>query len=348
MISENEKINVLILDDQLVQREGIARVVEKSDKMTVIGVASNTKEALKILMSNKVEIALVDLVLKDEQGISVGKMMRNMKPDLKVIIYTREKSMIVAAKIIRESKETLEPRLHGYILTRKIDSPEYLHDVYAYILQTGYYIDSDVFRWHYQLKEIEPLTPREEECAILVARGMSNSEIADRMYISLRRVENLNNSLYLKFRIIGNPGDPGRRVLLAETIKLLYGHQLPATHIKLLLIEDQEVVRTRIIRQLSLVVDHISIAEAENGIEGINLANKIKPDIILSDIHLPDIDGFQVARQIVSKFSKSKIILISSEVSPTYQKEALQAGALGLLPKKQVNINAIMRLCYPR
>jgi DNA-binding NarL/FixJ family response regulator len=341
------KASVLILDDQLIQREGISRILESSDSMRLAGVAATSDQAMEILKSTEVELALVDLILKNEQGIIVGRAMRKLKPDLKVIIYTREKSMILAAEIVKESKENSEPRLHGYILTRKISSPTYLQTVYEQILNTGYYIDPDVLRWHYRLKDLEPLTPREEECAILVARGMSNPEIAERMVISLRRVENLNNALYLKFSILGKPRDPGRRVLLAEAIKLLYGHRLPAVNIRLLLIEDKVSVRTRLSQKISIGGELEVTAEANTGQKGIDLAKEMSPDIILTDVHLPDMDGFMVTRQILQSLPTAKVILISSDPSPTYIHEALRAGATGFIHKNQISVDAIMRLSYP-
>jgi DNA-binding NarL/FixJ family response regulator len=77
------------------------------------------------------------------------------------------------------------------VLTEHIFSSNHLEAIYDTILRTGYYVDPEVLEWHYRLSEFEPLTPREEECALLVADGRSNREIADRMVLSRRRVENL-------------------------------------------------------------------------------------------------------------------------------------------------------------
>ena len=65
MTVKNDKISVLILDDQLVQREGISRVLESSESMRIAGIASTSDEALEILKSEVVELALIDLVLKN-------------------------------------------------------------------------------------------------------------------------------------------------------------------------------------------------------------------------------------------------------------------------------------------
>jgi DNA-binding NarL/FixJ family response regulator len=77
------------------------------------------------------------------------------------------------------------------------------------------------------------------------------------------------------------------------------------------------------------------------------LAIEKKPDIILTDIHLPDMDGFHVTREILHTLPQTKIIVISSDPSSTYISEAVHAGAVSFLPKNQVNSETIMRLCYP-
>ena len=78
--NETATIHVLILDDGLVQREGIARVVEDTRAMTVAGVATTPAEALAILRERPIDLALVDLVLGDQRsGVEVGREMRRRR-----------------------------------------------------------------------------------------------------------------------------------------------------------------------------------------------------------------------------------------------------------------------------
>jgi DNA-binding NarL/FixJ family response regulator len=108
--NETATIRVLILDDGLVQREGIARVVEDTRAMTVAGVTTTPAEALVILRERPVDLALVDLVLGDQRsGVEVGREMRRVRPELKVIIYTKQKGMVLAAEILWERKTDGRP-----------------------------------------------------------------------------------------------------------------------------------------------------------------------------------------------------------------------------------------------
>jgi DNA-binding NarL/FixJ family response regulator len=331
-----DSLHVLILDDQFVQREGIARAVEDAEAMKVVASTGSPEQAMDVLAKVQVHLALIDLVLHKERGTSVGRAMRCFKPDLPVIIYTHEKSMVLAADIFWSRKETGQPALQGYLLTSSINSGSTLRQVYDQIMKVGYYIDPEILRWHYRLAEFDPLTKREEQCALLVAEGFSNEIISRELGISSHRVENIISTLYLKFRILGDPGNPGRRVLLAEAIRLLYGYRPMTERLRVLIVDDQESQRRRLKRILSEDRRLWVIGEADSGQAGLLSVLERKPDIVLMDVHLPDMDGFQVTRQILRQSTGIQVILHTADLSWTYLEEARQAGAAALLSKREI------------
>jgi DNA-binding NarL/FixJ family response regulator len=347
MAERPDLVRALILDDQLVQREGIARVIEATGTMRVVGVADTAERALDILRSEPIDLALVDLVLRRQRGIAVGRAMRRLQPNLEVIIYTHEKSMVLAADIFWARRNSAQPGLQGYILTRNISSSRYLQHVHDQIVRTGHYIDREILEWHYKLTEFEPLTPREEECALLMADGLSNQEIAQRMVISRRRVENIISALYLKFRILGHPGNPGRRVLLAEAVRLLYSRRRMHRPLSVLIIDDRSDQRAYLRRELAGDGRLQVVAEAGSGQLGLDLVRRKEPDVVLVDVHLPDLDGFRVTRRILRARPQTKVILHSAAHSLTYEEEARQAGAVALLPKSQIDAATVYELCCP-
>ncbi len=338
-------IPVVIVDDQLIQRVGITKVVEATGKMHVVGAASSGAEAAQIVQSEPVQLALIDLVLQHEHGTRVGRDLWNLRPQLKVIIYTREKSMVLAAEIFREQKELAQPSLQGYLLTRNISSSDYLLQVYQHVLDSGYFIDPDVLRWHYQFAKLEKLTPREEECALLIFRGLSNTQIADSMVVSRRRVENLINSLYQKFQILGESSDPARRVILVESIRLLNSLRPAHQSISILVIEDQPDQQFRFCQALKGDPRFRAVVEAQDGEAGIEVADRKRPDVALVDIHLPDMDGFEATRRILERLPQTKVIMTSGEKSPLYEEMSLEAGAVAFLSKDSLTPEAIYRAC---
>jgi DNA-binding NarL/FixJ family response regulator len=348
MQSNTSSVKVLVVDDQLVQREGIARVVEATNLMRVVGAVSSGEEALRVVESTPVDLALVDLVLHEQSGTNVGRALRKIRLALKVIIYTREKSMVLASEIFREQKDSAQPGLQGYLLTRNISSSDYLIQIYQQIGDFGQFIDPDILRWHFRFAELEPLTPREEECALLIARGLSNVQIADRMSVTRRRVENLINSLYLKFRIAGDPGDPARRVILAESIRLLEGHRNAYRVLGVVIIEDQEEQRLHLTAEFERDKRFRVLAAAAEAEAGIRLVCELKPDLALVDVRLPDMDGFQVTRQILKYLPNTRIILNSAIPSTVYHQQSIQSGAIAFFSKRQLNADRIFELyCSP-
>lgn len=78
------------------------------------------------------------------------------------------------------------------------------------------------------------------------------------------------------------------------------------------------------------------IAEVSDGLEAVQKANELKPDLILLDIGLPTLDGLAAARQIRKLAPESKIIFVSQESSPDVVQEALNLGAWGYVAKTMV------------
>jgi CheY-like chemotaxis protein len=165
------------------------------------------------------------------------------------------------------------------------------------------------------------------------------------MVISRRRVENLINSLYQKFHILGDPGDPARRVILAESIRLLVSPRTTGSEVSILIIEDQQKQRLRLSNALKGDRRFKVLATASNGTTGIQLAFRTRPDVVLVDIHLPDMDGFQVARQILENLPRVKVILTSSEDSDLFRAMSIETGAIAFLQKKLLGPEGILKAC---
>lgn len=103
--------------------------------------------------------------------------------------------------------------------------------------------------------------------------------------------------------------------------------------IKILVVDDHNLVRDGIIAMLSSNADFEIVGEASDGEEAINKAYLIQPDIILMDIILPGINGVESARIIKSKLPKIKILFLSMEVSEEYLNEIIKIGAEGYVLK---------------
>lgn len=104
--------------------------------------------------------------------------------------------------------------------------------------------------------------------------------------------------------------------------------------IRLLLVDDHEVVRTGLRMLLEYQPDMEIVGEASTGAEALELAAQEHPDVIVMDITLPDISGIQATRQIKQSQPKAAIVALTIHEDEQYFFEMLQAGAQGYVPKR--------------
>jgi DNA-binding NarL/FixJ family response regulator len=102
---------------------------------------------------------------------------------------------------------------------------------------------------------------------------------------------------------------------------------------KILLCDDQAVIRDGLEMLLNLEKDFQVIASAQDGAEAIELAEKHKPDLILMDLKMPMVNGIEATREIRRKFPNIKILVLTTYDDDEWVFDAIRAGASGYLLK---------------
>jgi DNA-binding NarL/FixJ family response regulator len=251
-------IPTVVIDDTPVKRRGVCEFVEETPLLRLYGQADGTRSAMQLIERFSAEhreqqsqqlspahmLVLSDLHLGDDNGIELGRSLLEIAPNLRIVIYTQDPSWTLAAEVFRheyarvrkDSSPTGSRRagkqqgLHGYALFTNID-PTYLEHIATVVVRRHEtFIDQEVL--NYLLKRLhgQRLTPRQEECASLIASGLGNEDIALQMGFlntlgkpNMGPLENLVSELYSFFAIEGPPSDPGRRVLLAHAYEAYTG-----------------------------------------------------------------------------------------------------------------------------
>ncbi|MFQ5674326.1 MAG: response regulator [bacterium] len=103
--------------------------------------------------------------------------------------------------------------------------------------------------------------------------------------------------------------------------------------LKILLADDHKIVRDGLHSLLKKEAGMEVIGEADNGRETVQLAREMEPDIIIMDISMPDLNGVEATRQIISNSPEAKIIALSMHSDKRFVKGILSAGAKGYLLK---------------
>jgi len=252
---EDIPIPVIVIDDTPVKRRGICEFVEETPQLELFAQAGDTDSIITLIEDLSMQkagenpslegyLVLSDLRLGSANGIELGRTLLRIAPGLRIVIYTQDPSWTLAAEIFRqeytrgESRRSEKKRtnrqqgLHGYALFSNMQ-PSYLAHIATKVIRLHEtFIDPEVL--DYLLKKLrgQRLTPRQEECATLIAKGLSNDDIARRMgYLNtsgkpnIGPLENLVSELYSFFGIEGAPSDPGRRVMLAHAYEAYSGQR---------------------------------------------------------------------------------------------------------------------------
>jgi DNA-binding NarL/FixJ family response regulator len=103
--------------------------------------------------------------------------------------------------------------------------------------------------------------------------------------------------------------------------------------IRVLLADDQEVIRTGLTIILNHQADLEVVGQAADGVEAFDLANKLQPDVILMDIKMPRLNGIQATRQIMAALPKTQIIILTTYDTDDWVFDGIRAGAVGYLLK---------------
>jgi NarL family two-component system response regulator LiaR len=198
-----EPIQILITDDHAIVRKGLRTLIDSEPGMEVIGEASDGIEAVLKTRSSQPDVILMDLVMPRQDGIEAIIEIKKEFPDARILVLT---SFAEEEKVF----SAIKAGALGYLL--KDSSPEQLiqsiHDVHRGESSLHPTIALKLIREISQPAKLppteDPLTEREVEVLKLVAQGLTNQEIAEKLFISERTVGNhigtILNKLHLANR----------------------------------------------------------------------------------------------------------------------------------------------------
>ncbi len=106
---------------------------------------------------------------------------------------------------------------------------------------------------------------------------------------------------------------------------------------RILIVDDHEIFRRGLRSLLESRPEFEILGEAADGLQAVEKASQLKPDLIVMDVSMPQLDGLQATRQIRKKLPETKILILSQHDTSHMLSAALEAGANGYVTKSQVS-----------
>lgn len=184
--------NTLIVDDHLLFAEGLARILSDMQNLKLQKIASSYNEVTRLLSQQHIDLILLDIKLKDENGIDICLLIKNLYPHIKVILI----SMFDPDSLSVEIKKC---NADGYI--PKSTDAQIVKDTINAILQ-GEKVFLELGNNSVKETSIEKLiTSREKEIIALIKQGKTAKEISDILNISVFTVDTHRKNILKKLNL---------------------------------------------------------------------------------------------------------------------------------------------------
>jgi DNA-binding NarL/FixJ family response regulator len=210
-------MKVVLADDSLLLREGIARVLEEAG-FDVAGQAGTAEELLLKVRSYSPDVAVVDIRMPPthtDEGLRAAREIREKYPGTAVLVLSQYVEPGYAMELLQESAEGV-----GYLLKDRVSDIDEFVSAVRRVAEGGSALDpavvSQLVGRRRRDDPLADLTPRESEVLALMAEGRSNQGIAERLVITERAVEKHVTSIFGKLRLPAAVEDH-RRVLAVLT-----------------------------------------------------------------------------------------------------------------------------------
>ncbi len=195
-------IRVLICDDQVVVCEGLRAILSTAPGIEVVGVANDGEEAVKLVESLHPDLALMDLKMPVMNGIEATREIRNRFPDVRVLVLTTYDFDEWVFDAIRSGasgyllkdtpRDTLVSAIQGTVSGKTFVDPAVAGKIFHQVAQTTASPDPDI---------AQLLSERELAVLRLLAHGLNNTEISQKLYLSEGTVRNYVSSIFAKLGV---------------------------------------------------------------------------------------------------------------------------------------------------
>lgn len=176
-------INIVLIDDHIVVRSGFAQLLSLEDDICIVGEFDSAAQAWPHLIKESCDIAILDISMPDESGLSLLRRIRQVRPDFRAIFLSIYDTNAFV-------KNAVDAGASGYLTKRC--GPEELVRAIRTVYGGGFYLCADALKALRQTsmipKELQMLTPREKEIFDWLILGLRARDIAEKLHLSHKTV----------------------------------------------------------------------------------------------------------------------------------------------------------------
>ena len=211
-------MRVVIAEDQALLRQGIVRLLADAG-FEVVAEAGDAPDLLRKVAAHKPDVAIIDVQMppdNTDDGLRAAMQIRETQPDVGVLVLSQYAEERYAVDLIGANAEGV-----GYLLKHRVADLGYFIEAVRTVARGGTALDPEVVARMLGRKRradpLDALTPREREVLQLMAEGLSNQGIADRLTVGPPAVEKHVTSIFSKLDL-GHDRSESRRVLAVLTL----------------------------------------------------------------------------------------------------------------------------------
>lgn len=205
----SDRVRVLLVDDHPVMRQGMAAIINEEPDMTVCGEADGVRTAIAAAAATRPDVALIDLSIRDGDGLELIREMRTRFPELRTLVLSMYEEAVYADRALRAGAR-------GYIM--KAEAGKTVMAAIRAVLHGQIYL-SDQMSAKLTGREprrrrsggadaapagLERLSDRELQIVRCIGRGMSTREIAEELFISIKTVEAHREHVKQKLQLVSS------------------------------------------------------------------------------------------------------------------------------------------------
>ena len=200
---QEKSIRILLVDDHAIVRAGLRMLIDQHPTMKVIGVAGNRPEALALAASEQPDIIVLDVLLGDEDGLAILPELRQAAQDARVLVLTGLRGGETQRRAMLAGAMGVVLKQHAAEVLIKAINKVYLGEVWLDRSMMGSVLtemtqSSEVDQ---EKVKIATLTDREREVIALIAEGLKNKQIGQRLFITETTVTHHLSSIFSKLDV---------------------------------------------------------------------------------------------------------------------------------------------------